>query len=57
MGICKNVMLLKVEAVIKEISSSTPKIRMIELEDFLGLRKQDLLDGLLEKNIKHHEWH
>lgn len=28
-----------------------------ELEDFLGLRKQDLLDGLLEKNIKHHEWH
>lgn len=28
-----------------------------ELEDFLGLKKQDLLDGLLEKNIKHHEWH
>lgn len=23
----------------------------------LGLRKQDLLDGLFEKNIKHYEWH
>ena len=27
------------------------------LENYLGIKKQDLLKGLLEKNIKHHEWH